>query len=359
MELEGWLRADLAQFKPYASARKTAGTRGVLLNANESAVAFEDRGLNRYPEPQPAALIDALAAFYRVEPEQILVGRGSDEAIDLLTRASCRPGVDAVLIMPPTFGMYRVAAHLQGARVLEVPLVHGDQPYLIDLPQVLERIAHERPKLVYVCAPNNPSGGMPDAVVIDTLLAATRDLATVVVVDEAYIDYADVASASERLHQAPNLVVLRTLSKAHGLAAARIGCALAHPTLISTLRALMAPYPLPTPSVDAALAALTPSRLARVAAEVASVRSERARLAAALARSPEVIEVLPSAANFIGVRVLAPDRVLAAASARGIVIRDVRASSGIADLLRITVGTAAENDLLIEALADISGARAA
>ena len=175
-------------------------------------------GLNRYPEPQPRALINRLAALYEVTPESVLVGRGSDEAIDLICRAFCRAGHDQVLVCPPTFGMYSVAARIQGAQVIEVPL-RSEHGFALDETAVLEHCGPST-KVVFLCSPNNPTGNLLDAQAMRRI-ARARDARSLVVVDEAYIEFADRASLSAALREQPNLAVLRTLSKAHGLAGAR------------------------------------------------------------------------------------------------------------------------------------------
>src|SRR6185437_6976687 len=181
-------------------------------------------GLNRYPEPQPRALIDRLAELYAVAPASLLVGRGSDEAIDLLTRAFCRAGSDAVLVCPPTFGMYSVCARIQGAEVLQTPLTAADG-FALDEHAVLERCA-PAVKLVFLCSPNNPTGNLLDE---GAILRIARRLAgrALLVVDEAYIEFADRSSLARLVAEVPNLAILRTLSKAYGLAGARCGALIA------------------------------------------------------------------------------------------------------------------------------------
>ncbi len=326
----------------------------MFLNANESpwaAPADPIGGLNRYPDPQPANLRAALAELYGVADEQVLVGRGSDEAIDLLTRAFVRPGVDEIIISPPTFGMYQVCADIQGARVVRVPLIAANE---FAYPFAAVRAAvGETTRLIYVCTPNNPTGDVVPRAGILELVDAVRGQA-LVIVDEAYGEYADTPSLAADVAGRDNLAVLRTLSKAHGLAGARIGTLIADPSVIALCRKLMAPYPLPTPCVEAALRVLTSGSLAATDQRVAATVAERARLADRLAALPGVRGIYRSQANFLTVRVAAPRALHAALLARGIVVRDVSHQPGLADALRISVGTPAENDALLAALADLA-----
>ncbi len=240
------LRPDLQAFAGYSSARSAAVQGEVWLNANESAWAnpADAAGSSRrYPEPQPLALREGLAALYGVQPQQLLVGRGSDEAIDLLVRALCVPGRDGVLVTPPVFGMYAVCARLQGAALIEVPLVDSEDGLRADLDAVIDIARARNAKLVFLCAPSNPAGS---DIALDEVerVVALRGQA-LVVVDEAYVEYA-APSATTLLAAHANLAVLRTLSKAHALAAARIGTLIGAPELITVLRRCQAPYPVPT-----------------------------------------------------------------------------------------------------------------
>ena len=342
-------RADIRALAPYSSARMEARGGSVALNANESPWPPPgDAGvtLHRYPDPQPAALVQRLAQIYGVRAEQVLVGRGSDEAIDLLVRAFCRAGVDAVAISPPTFGMYAVCAKVQGAAVLEIPL-RAD--FTLDADALLARLT-PAVKSGFVCSPNNPTGGLVPLATIEHLAEALRGRA-LLIVDEAYIEFADAPSAATLLDHHEHLGVLRTLSKAWALAGARIGSLLAAPEVIALLRRIMPPYPLPTPCVDAALAVLHDSGAALVRERIATVRSERTRLAAALPSLPGVRAVLPSQANFLAVRFTDAAAVYADLLRAGIVVRDIRRYPGLADALRISIGTPEQNDALLAALA--------
>ncbi len=342
-------RPEILVLQPYSSARMEAGAATIMLNANESPWAplgSDTSTLNRYPDPQPPALRARLAELYGVADENVLVGRGSDEAIDLLVRAFCSEGRDAIVISPPTFGMYAVAARTQGATVIEAPLAKG---FELDVDALLACVT-EKAKLVFVCTPNNPTGALVPLTVIAKLALALHDRA-LVVVDEAYLEFADGApSAAALIARQDNIAVLRTLSKAYALAGARVGTLAAHAQIVALLRRIQAPYPLPTTCVDAALAALTPNAVdeARVRARV--LVRERERVARALATAEGVLQVLPSSANFLCVRFADAVATYRALLSIGIIVRDVSRYPQLADCLRITIGTPDENDALLRAL---------
>jgi histidinol-phosphate aminotransferase len=346
------LREDLRGFTGYKSARGEALDGDAWLNANESpwpnAVDAQGR-LRRYPQPQPQALVAALAGLYGCATEQLLVGRGSDEAIDLLVRAFCAPGRDAVLVTPPVFGMYAACARLQGARLLEVPLRDAEDDFRVDLEAVVRTALAERPKLVFLCSPGNPAGGV---LPVDAVLSLARRLedSTLVVVDEAYIEFADAPSLVARIDAQPNLAVLRTLSKAHALAAARIGCLVADARVIDALRRCQAPYPLPEPCSVLALDALAPHALVRTRDGIDEIRQQRERLRAALAQLPVVRRVYPSQANFLLVRLVDADTGFRRLLDAGIVVRDMRGLPQLADALRITIGSDGQNMRVLAAL---------
>ena len=249
------LREDLRDFAGYKSARTDLIEGSVWLNANESPWANPsdvDATLRRYPDPQPRGLRSMLANLYDVEPGQLLVGRGSDEAIDLLVRAFCAPGQGAIAIAPPVFGMYAVCARLHGARIVEVPLVDGERGLCVDLKALGDAALANGASLVFLCSPGKPSGEALPLIDVASLAIRLRGKA-LVVVDEAYGEYSDVPSATALFPAHENIAVLRTLSKAHALAAARVGCVLGAPELIEALRRCQAPYPMPQPVTEAAL----------------------------------------------------------------------------------------------------------
>jgi histidinol-phosphate aminotransferase len=342
-------RPEILALQPYSSARMEAGQATVMLNANESPWApagSEDSRLNRYPDPQPAALRARLADLHAVAADQVLVGRGSDEAIDLVVRAFCSEGRDTIVISPPTFGMYAVAARTQGAAVIEAPLGEG---FALDAEALLAKVT-DSTKLVFICTPNNPTGALVPLATIARVAVALRERA-LVVVDEAYLEFAGGApSATTLLADHDNIAVLRTLSKAYALAGARVGSLMAHVQIVALLRRIQAPYPLPALCVDAALAALAPRGIAQARERIAILLHERDRLAAALVSAAGVLEVYPSAANFLCVRFEEAQKTYRSLLARGIIVRDVGRYPGLAGCLRITVGTPDENAILLAAL---------
>ncbi|HEX5755521.1 MAG TPA: histidinol-phosphate transaminase [Arenimonas sp.] len=346
------LREDLRGFTGYASARRSAAEGRIWLNANESpwpSAADREGRAQRYPSPQPASLRAALATLYGVSPAQVLLGRGSDEAIDLLLRAFCRAGRDAVVIAPPVFGMYAVCARLQGAALIEVPLRDRDAGFVIDIEAMADAAVAGGARLLFLCSPANPTGATVPQAAIEAVLQRLAGQC-LVVVDEAYIEYAEQPSAASLIDRYENLVVLRTLSKAHALAAARVGCLLASAELVSVLRDCQAPYPLPTPCVQLALAALSDDALAQTRERVVIVRRERERVRVALADLPGVSRVYRSEGNYLLVRFADADDALQRLLVAGVVVRDMRMQPQLGDALRISIGTPADNDALLSAL---------
>lgn len=346
------VRDDLRSFAGYRSARCEPAPGDVWLDANESpwpSAADPDGAARRYPEPQPRALGEALSALYGCGPQRLLIGRGSDEAIDLLVRATCAFGRDAVAISPPVFGMYAVCARLQGARLVEVPQRDAGGGWRVDLGALGDAALDARAKVVFLCSPGNPTGEAIAPEAIAALAGRLRGTA-LLVVDEAYGEFSTVPSAVALLDDHSNVAVLRTLSKAHAIPAARVGCLVADAGLVALLRRCQAPYPVPGPSASVALAALAPDALARTGERVGAVRRERARLFAALCATDCVRRVYPSQGNFLLARFDDATRALERLRTAGVVVRDMRATPRLEDALRISVGTPAENDRLLAAL---------
>lgn len=341
-------RPDITALEPYSHASWEPSLE--RLHANElpwrAAGDRSSAGLNRYPEPQPQALIARLAELYAVPPSCVLAGRGSDEAIDLLTRAFCRAGRDAVLVCPPTFGMYAVSARIQGAEVLEVPLLAA-RGFALDERAVLERCAPEV-KLVFLCSPNNPTGNLLDEEVLRRLCRRLAGRA-LVIVDEAYVEFARRPSLAGSIGETPNLAVLRTLSKAYGLAGARCGALIADAEIVALLRKIIPPYAIPQLTLETVLEQLTPPALAAHRARLEVLLAERRRLAAALAASPRVVRIWPSDANFILVEFDDADAAFERARAARLLVRDARRNPGLGRALRVTVGSPEQNTRLLEA----------
>jgi histidinol-phosphate aminotransferase len=344
-------RPEIRSLQPYAHAVWDPAL--VRLHANElpwtSTADLVVDDLNRYPEPQPAELIAALARYYTVANEQVLATRGGDEAIDLVTRAFCPAGASSVIVTPPTFGMYAVAAAIQGARVLAVPL---SARYQLAIDAVSDAIETDT-RIVWLCSPNNPTGNLLDPRAVDAVLQAATGRA-LVVIDEAYAEFATEASATTLLANNPHLVVLKTLSKAHGLAGARVGALLAHSDIVRLLRRIIPPYALARPSIVAALAALQPAALALTAVRVNRLITARAAIAAQLADCAAITRVFPSDSNFLLVRCRDAQRVFAALQRAGLLVRDFSASAATANCLRMTIGNDEHNALLLKTVKELS-----
>lgn len=342
-------RPEIRDLTPYSAARYADGL--VRLNANETPWPAPGSAagstLNRYPPQRPTELTAELAEYYGVSADEVLVTRGSSEAIDLLIRCFCRPGQDAIVITPPTFGMYRVYADVQGARVHEVPLLreHG---WALNA-DALVRDWPEDGKVLFICSPNNPTG-TPVATEEIALVARLLSGRALVVVDGAYTEFGSADPTSTLLNAADfnNVAVLRTLSKAFGLAGARCGALLGPPELVRMAGCVLPPYSFAQPCIDAVRRCLQPDARRQVAERVAIITAERARLAEALRKLSGVSEVYPSAANFLLVAVDDADRFEERARDGGILVRNFGAQ--LPGCIRITVGTAEQNAQLLRSL---------
>ncbi len=335
--------------KAYTSARsEMPGASGyVWLDANENPYPpAVGGGWNRYPDPQPPELVARLTDLYGVKSDQILIGRGSDECIELLVRAFCRPEQDAILITPPTYGMYRVCADTQNAAVVEAPL---NKNFDVDVDAVLAACKKDLPrvKLVFLCSPNNPTGNLLDRKKILTLVEKLRGQA-IVVVDEAYVEFAETQSLAAELEKNPNLVVLRTLSKMFGLAGVRCGSLLAAPEIVSLLRKVQAPYPISKPVTEAVVANMTAGGLQLARHRITVLKQERARMAEALARHQDVKRVWPSDANYLFVETTGAAALMSKLKGDRIIIRN--RNSDRAECVRFTIGTPEENELVLQSL---------
>jgi histidinol-phosphate aminotransferase len=347
MDLTHLARPELLALTAYSSARKEGALGEIWLNANENPWPSEPEylQLNRYPEPQPQALVQLFKTLYQVSSEQLLITRGSDEGIDLLMRAFCRADVDHIIQTPPTYGMYEISATIQGAHTRNVPLLL-EKDFALDTQTIINN-TNDHTKLIFICNPNNPTANDLSEQQILHLCEALAQRA-LIVVDEAYVEFSRHRSLSQHLSTHTNLVILRTLSKAYGLAGARCGAVLAHPAIISLLNQIIAPYPIPKPVVQCVLQAMTREWIEERQQQIAIIRAEREKLMAVLIESPHILHVWPSETNFILCRVHDPNRFMQHFSEQGIVIRD--RSHIIDDCIRMTVGTPAENLKLITAL---------
>lgn len=333
--MEKLARKQIQALKPYLSARRIGGSGDVWLNANESPFNNEYKTdfvrLNRYSDCQPKAMIDAYAAYAKVQPEQVLTSRGADEGIELLIRAFCEPNQDAILYCPPTYGMYAISAETFG---VERKVVQLTADWQLDLPAIRANL--DSVKLIFVCSPNNPTGNLVKRQDIIALLEMTKDRA-IVVMDEAYIDFCPEASTVDLLAQYPNLAILRTLSKAFALAGLRCGFTLANKELIDVLQKVIAPYPVPIPVADIAVQALSEAGLARTKFQVLDLNANRAYLQAGLYMVPH-LTVFEGWGNYLLVKFPDGDALFKAAWDHGIILRN----SPIENCVRISIGNREE-----------------
>lgn len=356
MNINELARPEIVAMKPYSSARLEAPGRGILLNANESPWSLLDEDLsnlsiNRYPEPQPAALVEELAKLYGLAPEQVLVTRGSDEGIDLLTRVFCRAAQDAILHCPPTFGMYRIAAQAQGAAVAEVRR-NAESGFLLDGDLLLSTLkADGRIRLVFLTSPNNPTGDCIARELLLQVLDAAKGKA-LVIVDEAYAEFSSAASVCELIAQFPHLVVLRTLSKAWASAGLRCGTVLAQVEVLALLRRVIAPYPLAAPVTALALRVLQPDMQLRQQKMLRELAANKLQLLELLEGRSWIHQIWPGEANFVLLQVDNAAGLLAHCAAHNIVLRGFPAEPLLRDCLRISVGSSSELAALKTALDD-------
>jgi len=346
-------RPEIQSLHAYRAAEQIDDT--IRLNANESPVATTAsrfrRPLNRYPEIRPKKLRHSLAARFGCAPEQLLVTRGSSEAIDLLVRTFCRAGEDSVLTTSPSFSMYRHYAEVQGANIIEVA-TRAAQDFAIDVDAVL-RSCDTSTRLIFLCSPNNPTGTTLPREELEELLKR-RGEQSAVAVDEAYIEFADTSSVVELLDRYPNLLVLRTLSKALGFAGARCGAVIGDNAVIAMLDAVQAPYALATPVVECVEDALQDEQLALAERAVRQIVQERKRLAAKIGSYGFVTKVWPSAANFLLIEVDDAEKVMRRCQQHNVLLRHF--GGQLSSCIRITVGNPDENDQLLRALETLEDA---
>lgn len=339
-DLNSLLRPNIRVLTPYSSARhEFSGEASVFLDANENSLGSPlPQAFHRYPDPNQTALKIEIGRLKGIDPEQIFLGNGSDEAIDLLYRMCCDPG-DSALICPPTYGMYSVSAAIHATELICVPLL---EDFNLDIPAILAAI-RPKTKLLFICSPNNPSGNSMKEMDIRTLLEAFNGL---VVVDEAYIDFSTQPSWIGQLERYPNLVVLQTFSKAWGLAGLRVGMAFASREFMSVINKVKAPYNLSDAVQQLVLDAL--KNKGQVKQSTFVLLSERDRLEQEFAAIPCVLQVYPSDANFLLLKVTDAKAIYRYLVEKGIVVRD-RSNVKLCDnCLRITVGTPEENTVLLE-----------
>ncbi|HEX3667496.1 MAG TPA: histidinol-phosphate transaminase [Rhizomicrobium sp.] len=345
--LENLIRPDLRSIAPYCSARSEGDPHPIGIDANEfpwPPFGSTQCQSNRYPQPQPRELIQRLAALWNVGQDCILLTRGSDEGIDTLLRLFCCAGRDQILICPPTYGMYKTAAAVQGAAVLEVPLTPGWQ---LDV-ATISATCTPATKLIIIPSPNAPMGHLMSRADI-LVLCMARAGQSLIVVDEAYVEFTSgPEGVLPDLANCANLVVLRTLSKAHALAGERIGAVIAAPPMIGNLRKILAPYPLTQSSIRIALDALGPNGLVQNAERRSLLLAERERMAALLPKSPWIESVFASVANFLLVKTSSSEALVGHLKKFGILARD--RNQDVPWTVRLTIGTPEENNLVLQVL---------
>ncbi|UIR55298.1 histidinol-phosphate transaminase [Sphingobacterium sp. SRCM116780] len=341
------LRANIQNLVPYSSARdEFKGEASVLIDANENAFGSPlAHNYNRYPDPLQHQVKHKLSQIKGVPAANIFLGNGSDEAIDILFRAFCRPGVDNVVLVPPTYGMYEVSANINDVAYRKVNLT---ATYQLDLPAIADAI-DEHTKLIFICSPNNPTGNSINRQDIETILNNFEGL---VVVDEAYINFSQTKSFTHELVEYPNLVVLQTLSKAWGLAALRLGMAFASTEIIAVFNKIKPPYNINQATQDIVLEAL--ENIDQVNSWIKQTVEEREKLVQELDKLEMVQHITPSDANFILVKMNDPRGVYEYLVGNGIIVRDRSKVELCEGCLRITVGTPQENQLLLEKLTTIN-----
>lgn len=339
IDIDQLLRKNILQLTPYASARdEFSGTAHYMLDANENP--FET-GVNRYPDPYQRKVKAKLAAIKSVEEDQIFLGNGSDEAIDLLIRIFCEPGTDDIVQIDPSYGMYEVLAEINNLKIKKVPL---SKNFELDAAAVLNAVG-PRTKIIFLCSPNNPSGNNLDPVAMLHVLSTFKGI---VVVDEAYIDFSDQESFTKYIDQYNNLVVLQTFSKAWGLASLRLGMAFSNPAIISVLNNVKPPYNINSLTQKAAIQALDHEPQKKQ--WVKDIRTERSHLKSKLATSRLVEHIYPSDSNFLLVRFTHAAQVFAQLIRNNIVVRNKSKATLCDNCLRITVGRREENEALLQAL---------
>ncbi len=340
MNIQDLIRPSIQGLKPYSSARdefKGSKDNLTFLDANENPF---DNGINRYPDPQQSELKALISEIKSVPSENILLGNGSDEVLDLLIRMFCEPNKDNVLILPPTYGMYEVLANINAVEVLKINL--STELFQPKIDAILE-VANADSKILFICSPNNPTGNSFDEETIESLL---NNFKGIVVVDEAYIDFSEEESWLSRLNEFPNLVITQTLSKAYGMAGIRLGMCFASAEIITTLNKIKAPYNINLLTQKKAIEGL--SEMVLINSQVSCLIDEREVLVKALEDVYFIEKVYPSDANFVMVKVDDANKRYQQLIDNGIVIRNRTTQPLCENCLRLTIGTKEENIKLIE-----------
>ena len=342
-ELDKLIRPNIKTLKPYSSAKdEYTGDAKILLDANENSLGSPlTKWYNRYPDPYQQKLKEKLAFVKQIAANQIFIGNGSDECIDILLRTFCEPGKDNIIICPPTYPMYEVSANINDIEVQKALLLSD---YQLNVAHI-EQLVNPNTKIIWICSPNNPTGNSLDLIDIETIL---NHFDGIVVIDEAYINFSKQKSFVQSLIDYPNLVVLQTLSKAWGLAGLRLGMCFASPQVIGFMNKVKAPYNINIVTQELALQAL--EEVGQVNDMIKLLVDMRNALAQVIASMPHVIQVFPSDTNFILVKIPKARQLYEYLLSKGIIVRDRSALELCEDSLRITVGTEQENTLLVDAM---------
>lgn len=339
MNIEALIRPNIVALKPYSSARhEFTGHGEIFLDANENPY---DTDVNRYPDPLQLELKQVISELKNIPVDQIFLGNGSDEAIDLILRIFCTPGQDEIMVLPPTYGMYQVSADIADVKVKKVRLTEDFQP---DLESIRQSMG-ENTKVLFLCSPNNPSGNLIGIEKVKQILGFFNGI---VVIDEAYIDFCPESTTIPMIGLYDRLIVLQTLSKAWGMAAIRLGMAFSSADIISYFNKVKAPYNINILTQRFALDRLDRKQDMRVQTD--EILNEKYKLMALLPSIPCVQKVYPSDANFLLIKVTQADRIYEALVAEGIVVRNRSKEPGCENALRITIGKPKENELLIQTL---------
>lgn len=339
------VRPNILSLVPYSSARdEFSGDAKVFLDANENSLGSPlKKWYNRYPDPHQLAIKEKLSFIKGIGAEHIFLGNGSDECIDILFRCFCEPAKDNVIICPPTYGMYEVSANINNIALKKVPLLDDFQLDLIDLEDQIDA----NTKIIWICSPNNPTGNSINRIDIETVL---NNFNGIVVIDEAYINFAQQKSFVQELADYPNLVVMHTFSKAWGMAGLRLGMSFASQAIIEIMNKVKPPYNINQATQELVLNAL--DEVGQVNDMIKLLVDMRIALAAVFQSMPSVEKVYPSDANFILVKIKEAKKIYEFLLTKGIVLRDRSNVQLCSDCLRITIGTEQENTLLVEAMQD-------
>ncbi len=339
MNIDALIRPNIVALKPYSSARhEFTGHGEIFLDANENPY---DTDVNRYPDPLQQELKQVISELKNIPVDQIFLGNGSDEAIDLILRIFCNPGQDEIMVLPPTYGMYQVSADIADVKVKKVRLTEDFQP---DLESIRQSMG-ENTKVLFLCSPNNPSGNLIGIEKVKQILGFFKGI---VVIDEAYIDFCPESTTMPMIGLYDRLIVLQTLSKAWGMAAIRLGMAFSSADIISYFNKVKAPYNINILTQRFALDRLNKRQARRD--QTSEILNEKHKLMTLLPSIPCVQKVYPSDANFLLIKVTQADRIYEALVVEGIVVRNRSKEPGCENALRITIGKPKENELLIQTL---------